>query len=154
MIAPLRPHDDGERADGEARKAAALDAHEARRAAYLLRGRRALLLAALSRGWATADDVRAAVELPAGERPVYLGAVPGPLVRAGIIAADGTDTTTRAVAHARPLTRWRLVNPDGALAWLDDHPDPERGGEQRWLFDADGAEKSPAVAAVGRSEWR
>ena len=64
MIAPLRADDDG-RDDGEARKRAALDAHETRRAAVVLRGRRALLIAALARGWATADDVRAAVELPA-----------------------------------------------------------------------------------------
>lgn len=109
--------------EGERRK---LDAHatlEARRELYVNRGRRALLAALLRRGTATADDVRLAVELPADVRPVCLGAVPGHLARAGIVRRLDFVSTTRPVGHARPVTRWELINRDAATQWLSAHPD-------------------------------
>lgn len=109
--------------DGQTRK---LDAHallEARREVYVLRGRRALLAALLDRGEATADDVRAAVELPDKINPVCLGAVPGPLALAGIIERVGFAETRRPDAHARPVSVWRLADRDAALVWLAAHPD-------------------------------
>ena len=57
------------RAEGECRKAAALDLLAARREATIRRAHRALLRALLESGAATADGVRAAVELPSGINP-------------------------------------------------------------------------------------
>ena len=60
--------------EGERLKAAALALLEARRECYVRRGRRALLQAMLDGdGTATADDVRAAVELPADIDPKLFG---------------------------------------------------------------------------------
>ncbi len=125
--------------EGERRK---LDAHatlQARRELYVHRGRRALLAALLRHGTATADDVRQAVTLPAGVNPVCLGSVPGHLARAGIIRRRDFVNTNRTAGHARPVTRWELIDHDAAERWLAAHPDvpdaPEAdaGGT---LFDA------------------
>jgi len=113
-----RPYDIDGRADGERRRDAALDLLAARRDVYVLRGRRALLAVLLGNGTATADDVRAAVELPAGIGPKLFGAVPKALLAAGAIAADGYGKTTRPTAHARPVTVWRLLNRGKAESWL------------------------------------
>jgi hypothetical protein len=110
------------RAEGERRKHAALDTLAARREALVLRGRRALLRL-LDHPTATADAVRAAVQLPSGISPRLFGAVPGPLAAAGIIRAVGYAATARAVAHVRPLTVWALVDADAARRWLAAHPD-------------------------------
>lgn len=109
--------------DGQTRK---FDAHallEARREVYVLRGRRALLARLLDAPEATADDVRDAVELPDAINPVCLGVVPGPLARAGIIERVGFEESRRPDAHARPVSVWRLVDRNAALAWLAAHPD-------------------------------
>lgn len=110
-------------AEGARRKAEALATLQARRELYVLRGRRALLNALLRDGIATADAVRAEVELPSGLDPKLFGAVPGELARAGIIARDGFALTERPEGHARPLTRWRLISRAAAVQWLADHPD-------------------------------
>jgi hypothetical protein len=59
----------------------------------------------------------------AGIDPKCFGAAPGPLVRAGIIRADGCAATSRPVRHARPVTVWALADRDGALGWLRNNPD-------------------------------
>jgi hypothetical protein len=125
-------------AEGEQRKLSALALLEARREVYIRRGRRALLLRLLDAGTATADDVRAAVELPLGINPKLFGAIPGPLAAAGIIAAAGYIPTTRKEGHARPVLRWRLADQAGALDWLAANPDlsdPELAGRQLSFFD-------------------
>lgn len=109
--------------EGERRKADAHALLEARRNVYLNRGRRALLKALLIAGTATADDVRLAVELPDGIDPVCLGAVPGPLVREGIIRRAGFAPSNRAAGHARPVTVWELIDRTAAIQWLAAHPD-------------------------------
>jgi hypothetical protein len=91
----------------------------------------------LDAGTATADDVRAAVELPPGLNPKLFGAVPGPLAEAGLIQAVGYVPTTRKEAHARPVMRWQLAGSAGALAWLANHPDlpGQAADQQTTLFD-------------------
>lgn len=112
-------------AEGERRRNAALADLAARRSQIVTRARRALLARLLDRGTATADDVRAALgELPPRVGPRYLGAVPGELVRAGIISSDGYVRTTRPQAHARPVAVWRLRDAEAARRWLVDHPEP------------------------------
>ena len=64
-----------------------------------------------------------AVEVPAGINPKLYGAVPGPLARAGIIAADGFTKTSRPTAHARPITGWQLANRQKAERWLEVNSD-------------------------------
>ncbi len=110
--------------DGERRKRDALAVLETRRKTFVLRARRALLGALLDRGIATADDVRHAVELPGGIDPKLFGAAPRALAAAGIIACAGYARTSRPAAHARPVTRWELVNRTAALLWLAEHPEP------------------------------
>jgi hypothetical protein len=123
--------------EGERRKRDALALLAARRAAIVRRGRRALLSRLLDGATATADDVRAVVELPPGVRPVAMGAVPGPLALAGIIRRTGYASTRRAEAHARPVTVWALADRAAALDWLAAHPDEpdDDTPQQRGLFD-------------------
>jgi len=109
---------------GEARKRGALMTLEARREAIVVAGRRALLQTLLVSDSATADDIRDAITLPADINPKLFGSIPGALARARIIIKAGYSTTTRAVAHARPLTIWRLRDRRAALLWLDAHPAP------------------------------
>ena len=108
-------------ADGERRRDAALELLADRRAAVVRAGQRALLLHLFDAGTATADDVRAAVELPQGIGPRCYGAVPMALVDAGIIRAAGYTPTRRPEGHARPITLWELADRGAALAWLADH---------------------------------
>ncbi|HEX2972657.1 MAG TPA: hypothetical protein VHP11_10010 [Tepidisphaeraceae bacterium] len=111
-------------AEGERRKLEAFALLEARRETLINRGRRALLAVMLNgNGTATADDVRAAVTVPAGIDPVALGAVPGALARAGIIRRSGFRTSDRPEAHVRPVSVWSLTDRNAALTWLRDHPD-------------------------------
>ena len=132
---------DAGRAEGDRLKAAALALLEARREVYIRRGRRALLAAMLTGdGTATADDVRAAVDLPADMDPRCLGTVPGRLGYDKIIRPDGRTKTTRAAAHARWLERWALIDRAAAVRWLADHPDvpdpaaDQGAGSQGFLF--------------------
>lgn len=119
-----------ERAVGLAEGVAARDAAHAllsaRRGDVVRLGQRALIQALLLADVATADDVREAFEVPAGVDPVCLGAVPGPLARAGIIRRDGWEPTTRPAGHARPVSRWRLLDRSAAVGWLMSHPPPQK----------------------------
>lgn len=99
-----------------------------RRAVYVRRARRALLLALIDGDTATMDDVRFAVELPTDINPTVFGCVPSVLARAGIIRAIGYDRTCRPTGHARPITVWMLADREAAIRWLAAHPNlPERG---------------------------
>jgi len=132
---------------------------ESHRDLYVLRGRRALVERLLCVGEATADDVRAAVELPDGVNPKCFGAVPGPLAKAGIIERVGFAPTSRPMAHARNLTVWRLVDSAAAEAWLQDHPDqpdpepdraaPPAADRQGLLFPILENDPTPTGAAAG-----
>jgi hypothetical protein len=128
-------------AEGERRRDDALALLAGRRAAAIRAGQRALLLRLLDFGVATADDVRAAVELPPGIGPRCYGAVPIPFVEAGIIFPVGYQRTARPLAHARPVTVWASTDSSAALAWLADHPlmpDPEPAATiQRQLWEID-----------------
>jgi len=142
-------------AEGERLKADALATLAQHRKTVIRRGQRALLEFLVCSGTATIDEVREVVELPPNIGPKCFGAVPSPLARAGIIRADGFGKTCRAIAHARPLTRWQLADRDRALRWLADHPDlldpcePEVVADKRQgvLFDQEMA--TPAAGTVG-----
>lgn len=122
-------------ADGERRRDDAHALLAKYREAYVRRCRRVLLAALLERGTATMDDVRSVVTLPDGIDPVCVGPVPGELARAGIIERVGYVPSTRADAHARPLSLWRLRDRAAAACWLAEHPDIPNTNEkaQRWL---------------------
>lgn len=107
--------------EGKRRKDVAFVLLEARRECYVREARRALLDALLANGIATADDVRAWVELPKGINPKAFGAVPSVLARAGIIRRDGFVSSTRPQAHARPVSVWKLADPATAKRWLASH---------------------------------
>jgi len=115
--------------DGEARKRAAHRILEAHRERLVRAGRRALLRQLIDHGAATADDIRAAVPLPAGVNAKAFGAVPGPLALARIIKPDGFVRTARPVGHARPVTRWLLNDPAAAAGWLAAYPELPDPGE-------------------------
>lgn len=109
---------------GDKRRAAAIALLEDRREVYVLRGRRALLRAMLDGdGFASADDVRDAVELPPVIDPRCLGSVPGRLAYDRIIRPAGFVRSTRPVRHASWLQIWELADREAAEAWLRDHPD-------------------------------
>jgi hypothetical protein len=110
--------------NGNTRKQAAHTRLEAQRERYVRLGRRAFLVHLIEHGSATADDTRAVIELPDGINPKLFGAVPGPLARAGIIRRVAFTTTTRAVAHARPVSVWALADEAKAHAWLVENPAP------------------------------
>jgi hypothetical protein len=144
---------DAGRADGERAKASALALLEARREVFILRGRRALLTAMLTGdGTATADDVRAAVDLPADMDPRCLGTVPGRLGYDRIIRAAGFVRSGRPQRHASYIQRWALADRAAAEKWLRDHPDlPDPGdqaaGAQGFLFPHN--EPTPTAGTAG-----
>ena len=146
---------DAGRADGERAKADALALLEARRECYVRRGRRALLTAMLDGdGTATADDVRAAVDLPPGIDAKLFGTVPHRLAYDRIIRNAGRVKTARAVAHARWLERWALADRAAALRWLADHPDlrdpgDQAAGSQGFLFPTTNNEPTPTAGTAG-----
>lgn len=113
--------------EGDRLKAAALAVLEAKRGLLIGRARRAFVSHLLEFGCAKADDVRDAVQLPPEINPTLFGAVPGPLVKAGIIRAAGYIKTARRDGHARPITVWKLVNRGDAERWLEANPEtPEQ----------------------------
>jgi hypothetical protein len=139
--------------EGERRKLDAFATLTTNRETVIRRAQRALLTVLLETGSATADDIRRLVELPRGIGPKCFGAVPLPLVRAGIIQADGYAKTCRPTAHARPLTIWRLADRGKALRWLADHHDLDEddgaAGAQGVLFPLNPTnEPGAAVAAA------
>jgi hypothetical protein len=109
--------------EGERRRDAVHALLAERRACLVRLAQRTLLERLLYAGAATADDVRAAVPLPAGIDPRAYGAVPGPLVGAGAIRAAGYVRTARPEARVRPVTRWELADRTAAVAWLATHPE-------------------------------
>lgn len=132
MIASNPNDRDAGRREGERRKDAAHGLFEAVRPKLIGRGRRALIGLLLTQDEATADDVRALIEVPAGIDPKCLGSVPGSLAKAGIIRRTGYRPSTRPEAHARTLTVWALADTRKAIQWLRDHPEPadaKHGGE-------------------------
>jgi hypothetical protein len=145
---------DADRANGEARKLDALNVLAEHRGLYVLRGRRALLTALLAVGEATADYVRAAVELPLGIGPRCYGLVPGALAKAGTICRVGFVPTCRPDAHARPVSVWTLADRAAAVRWLVDHPDrPDEDqaapAVQGMLFDPFQKTATPTGTAAG-----
>ena len=141
--------------EGERRKLAAFSILAARREVLIRRGRRALLSVLIESTETTADDVRAAVELPDGIDPKAFGAVPGELATAGIIVAAGFTRSTRTEAHARPLQIWRLVDHAAAVHWLAYHPDlpdvePQSSDDDGDLFDSI-SNKKPGGQTPGKN---
>lgn len=108
--------------DGETLRDAALYLLRQRRAALVRDLARAAVRLALTGDDITADDVRAVVPIPNGIRPVVVGAAMRDLADAGIIQRVGYRPSARAVAHARPLSVWRLADAAAAHAWLATHP--------------------------------
>ena len=119
-IEPDTPPDAG-MPSGAERKRRALADLEARRADIIRAARIAMLRHLLRHGVCTADDIRGAVTLPDDVAPVCLGAVPGPLARAGIIVRAGYVTCRRPERHAAPTTLWRLADRAAAERWLAAH---------------------------------
>jgi hypothetical protein len=116
------------RAEGERRRDTALALLAERRAALVRRAQRALLTQLLDGDLATADDVRAAVELPPGVDPRLVGAAIRSLAVEGVILSAGRTRSARPAAHARWVDLWAASDRDTALAWLASHPplpDPE-----------------------------
>ena len=145
-------------AEGERRKLSAMAMLEARREVYILRGRRALLAKVLDTDTATADDVRAAVELPDGLNPNCFGAVPGLLARAGIIGLETLRLSARPARHAGINRVWILRDRVAAMAWLADHPDrpdptPPYSSDSLFGFITT-THKKPGVIAPGIHEKR
>ena len=67
------------------------------------------------------DDVRALVPIPPGVSPKLVGCVFRDLSDARILRRAGFRTSTRPIAHARPLSLWQLADADAATAWLAAH---------------------------------
>ena len=111
------------RADGRRRRDSAHLGLMLRRELYVRAAQRALLLYLLAHETAMVDDVRAAVALPNDIDPTLIGAAMRALAVGGLIRGDGYAQTARPVAHARPVTVWRLVDADAARQWLVDHPE-------------------------------
>ncbi len=112
---------------GEARKRYAHSLFETHSEPLVIAARRALLLKVLESGFASIDDVRAVVPLPPFANAKAFGSVPTPLSKAGIIRRIGFVTSARAIANARPITRWELLDAAKAYAWLAAHPAIETG---------------------------
>src|SRR5206468_2473114 len=95
---------------GEARRDAALELLRARRAELIRRCTAAALRIALERRAVCADDVRALVVIPPGVSPKLVGCVFRDLADRKILRRAGYVNSNRPVAHARPLSLWRLAD--------------------------------------------
>lgn len=140
--------------DGEARKQAAHLLLEARRESYVREARRVLLQTLLDNGTATIDDVRKVVTLPDDMNPKVFGTIPGVLARAGIVRRRTWQPTKRAIAHARTVTVWELVDSVKAQRWLASHkPLPELTTGEQMLFDkfAPTQSETPTAGTAGAS---
>lgn len=104
--------------DGEARRDAALALLRARRADLIRVLQAAALRVALERGEVCADDVRALVAIPPAMSPKCVGAAFRELADAGYLRRAGFRNSNRPIAHARPLSVWRLADAAGAAARL------------------------------------
>lgn len=143
--------DDGT-AEGERRRDAAFDLLRERRAVYVRRAQRALLLAALDGGTANADDVAAAVDLPPDIDGRLLGAAPGALVHAGLLDLRGYVRSSRPTRNASVIAVWGLTDRDAAALWLaenHDLPDLDADGADRRQLTLTFDEQTPTVAAAG-----
>lgn len=109
-------------AEGEALRDAALAVLRVHRSELVRALQITALRVALQRGTVTADDVRGLVEIPTGTSPKVVGAAFRDLALSGILRRTGYQNSTRAKAHARPLTVWALADAAGAAAWLAAHP--------------------------------
>lgn len=105
-------------AEGQAQRDAALTLLRARRAGLVRACTAAALRVALDRGEVSADDVRAAVPIPADISPKLVGVVFRDLADAGILRRSGFRNSTRPAAHARPLSVWSLTDAAAATAHL------------------------------------
>lgn len=141
--------------EGERRKGAALDLLRARREVFVRRGQRAMLAVLLDGSpTATADDVRAAVELPPDLDARLLGAVPRSLAFAGIVRRCDFQKSCRPERHASFVGVWELADRQAALDWLARNPDsPDVEAEpldDLPLWQAVN-EKRPTAGTAGRS---
>ena len=109
-------------ADGEQRRDSALSLLRVRRTDIIRECTAAALHVALESGEVSADDVREIVQIPFDISPKLVGVVFRDLADAKIITRVGYRKTRRAIAHARPLTVWQLVDREAAVAWLRAHP--------------------------------
>lgn len=108
--------------EGEQLKEAAFRLFERHRRALLRFARRTFIATLASRGEATADDVAAAVTIPAGIDPRLLGCVPSNFARRGIVERTGFRKSRRRNRHASILSVWRLANRAAAELWLRLNP--------------------------------
>jgi hypothetical protein len=110
----------------------------------------------LEAGTATADDVAERIgPAPDGIDPRFLGTVPGPLARAGIIRRAGFMPSARPSRNASILTIWELADHAGAIAWLAHNPElpqPEPDNEAGAPSSTTPKPPSPAPLAVSLSQ--
>jgi len=107
---------------GETRRDAALNLLADRRPVLVRDIRRAAVRLALTGDTFTADDLRAAVDIPDGINPVVVGSAVRALAVAKIIRKDGSRNSKRKRAHARPNAVWTLADRAAAVAWLAANP--------------------------------
>jgi hypothetical protein len=107
---------------GAALKARAFAALRVHRLHYIRRMQRALLEYLLTHGSGTVHDIRDAVPLPDDINPVCVGPVPNELAEARIIKRVRYAVTRRAKSHGRPVSLWKLIDPDAAREWRATHP--------------------------------
>ncbi len=120
--------------DGRAAKQLAFDLFHKHRAGLIAEARRHLIEALRQKGRATIENVRERMEVPKGINPKWLGVVPGPLARKGIIRRVGYEQARRATAHARPLSVWELMREpepgelEDSVGKAPDRPDQSKDG--------------------------
>jgi hypothetical protein len=108
--------------DGEGRRDAALALLRVRRADLIRILQAVALRVALERGEVCADDVRALVAIPPTVSPKCVGAAFRELADAGLLRRAGFRNSNRPIAHARPLSVWRLADAAGAAVRLATFP--------------------------------
>lgn len=142
--ASYNPQAEADKAIGKELKDQAHAMLEVHRELFILRCRRALLTILLERGEqgeATIDDVHKCIAVPDEVDPVAIGPAGADLARAKIIQKAGWRSTERPEAHGHPVSVWKLLSREKAVAWLaanPDRPDPMPGQVEGDPFDAKG----------------
>lgn len=124
-------------AAGKQRRDAAHQLLEEMRHRLITEARHILLRTLLTRGRATADDIRMSLTIPKGIDPRCLGGVPRPLAKLRIIESDGYVPSFRPGRHASPNLEWELIDRNAAIHWMRENPIPALDEDEDSYFGQD-----------------
>lgn len=91
---------------------------ESHNASFVAQARRVFMTMLIAHGQTNIEAVRSRIAMPPGLDKRWLGVVPVPFIKQGIIKAAGDIKSTRPMAHQRKIRLWTLVDRAAAEDWI------------------------------------